>query len=515
MTFLEAAIEILRSESEPLHYAEIARRAVERKLLSHVGRDPETAMKTCLTSAVKPEDAAIERAKPGYYQLKESARQTPPAAPSKPAAPAKSSENNTVKEAVVSTASDSTPKTTSSTPVPASEPAASTPGGGESKARVSFAAPAGSGLEGVTDVALVMANAMSRLADERPELRDELLAMQAARSKTPNEVEPARPGNDADFRGRRPGPHKPGAAPRPIEVVRLDAAGRREDAARKESREDSGPLVEEKASRRRRRRRRKRGRAEWGDLQRAAGGRSEEALDHIVRVMEEAGGRSMHVRQIAEALAAQGLLSTEVSELERMVTSSILLDVHELGISSRFYARGDARYQLRSGRLPEALAKAEKAFRTAHLDLEREARQQLVAWVSGLGVRALEALVRVWLAREGASLVTVLPPGKGVARLVVEEGESEDEAVRTLVVILPRRTGLDARHWEGEPEKLDCTSVTVVWTGEGEPSGDVRHVPSDELAEWMMRNRIGTTEIGLQALSLDPVFLESIGGLDT
>ena len=52
MTFLEAAIEVLRHEPEPLHFAEIAKRAVQRNLLSHVGRDPEAAMRTCLNSAV-------------------------------------------------------------------------------------------------------------------------------------------------------------------------------------------------------------------------------------------------------------------------------------------------------------------------------------------------------------------------------------------------------------------------------------------------------------------------------
>ena len=63
MTFLEAAIEVLRHEPEPLHFAEIAKRAVQRNLLSHVGRDPEAAMRTCLNSAVRGEQAILTRNK--------------------------------------------------------------------------------------------------------------------------------------------------------------------------------------------------------------------------------------------------------------------------------------------------------------------------------------------------------------------------------------------------------------------------------------------------------------------
>ena len=38
MTFTEAALEVLRSSSEPLHYKRITELAIERNLLSHVGK---------------------------------------------------------------------------------------------------------------------------------------------------------------------------------------------------------------------------------------------------------------------------------------------------------------------------------------------------------------------------------------------------------------------------------------------------------------------------------------------
>src|SRR5690349_19431256 len=85
MTFLEAAIEVLRHEPEPLHFAEIAKPAVQRNLPAHAGRDPEAAMRTCLNSAVRGEQAILTRNKPGYYALTPGiALPPPPAAPAVP-----------------------------------------------------------------------------------------------------------------------------------------------------------------------------------------------------------------------------------------------------------------------------------------------------------------------------------------------------------------------------------------------------------------------------------------------
>ena len=53
MTFLEAALEILRREGRPLHYKDLTERAMGKKLLTFVGRTPEVTMQTQLTAAVK------------------------------------------------------------------------------------------------------------------------------------------------------------------------------------------------------------------------------------------------------------------------------------------------------------------------------------------------------------------------------------------------------------------------------------------------------------------------------
>ena len=49
MTFTEAAAQVLRLVGKPLHYKEITDVAIEKNLLSHVGKSPEVTMGASLT----------------------------------------------------------------------------------------------------------------------------------------------------------------------------------------------------------------------------------------------------------------------------------------------------------------------------------------------------------------------------------------------------------------------------------------------------------------------------------
>ena len=70
MTFLEAALKILRREGKPLHYKDLTERAMEKKLLTFVGRTPEVTMQTQLTAAVKKAPGnPFVRVKPGIFGL--------------------------------------------------------------------------------------------------------------------------------------------------------------------------------------------------------------------------------------------------------------------------------------------------------------------------------------------------------------------------------------------------------------------------------------------------------------
>ncbi len=444
MTFLEAAIEILRDSDGAMHFAEVAKMAVDRNLLSHVGRDPEAAMRSCLTSAVRAgrdgDEPIIVRDKPGHYGIRPGATLPEPKAPPPPPAEEAKDVEESAPKAKATSSDEGGRKTRSrrrtrtargEAPAPASievipvrtkrgangeskraprvgakaKPASKTGKGRRTDAEeapaadvknVEFEAPSGSGLEGVTDVAVVMANAMSRLVEERPELRDELDAMQ----QTPDpEPEPA----------PLP-PMGPGA-----------------NLARSASRDNRD---EDRSSRRRRRRRRRGKRVDWSAESESRGGGpsvGEKLLDGVAAVLAESGPRSLHVRQIAETLAQKGLLGGEISEIERAVTAEILIDLHRRGRASRFVARGDARYQLQGTRLPERVAKAEQALRESARTLEAETQAQLLQWLQALGARALESLVRMWLSSEGFALHSALPPNRGLGKLVVEDPDPEDD----------------------------------------------------------------------------------------
>jgi hypothetical protein len=73
MTFTEAAAEVLRLAGKPLHYKEITEIAIEKNLLSHVGKSPEVTMGARLAALLKKEDKTnpIVRVKPGVFALRE------------------------------------------------------------------------------------------------------------------------------------------------------------------------------------------------------------------------------------------------------------------------------------------------------------------------------------------------------------------------------------------------------------------------------------------------------------
>jgi hypothetical protein len=245
---------------------------------------------------------------------------------------------------------------------------------------------------------------------------------------------------------------------------------------------------------------------------------SDSLLESVAEALDEAGPRSLHVRQIAEALANKGILGGEISEIERAVTSAVLLDIHTHGRTSRFSARGDARYQLQGTRLPEPAAKAEQAVREAVRTLEGETAAQLVQWLQTLGARALESLVRVYLQREGYALVATLPPNRGLGKLVVEEREPEEDEGRVLALVVPKRTSLEPKLWDGELERNKCTSLMVFTMGnipDEAALGDVRCVQAQELAAWLREQGLGVEKVSFEVSVLDPTLIESIGGLDT
>jgi hypothetical protein len=275
-------------------------------------------------------------------------------------------------------------------------------------------------------------------------------------------------------------------------------------------------MAEERSSRRRRRRRRRGKRVDWAgapDTRGGAGPAREKLLDQVAKALEDSGPRSLHVRQVAETLAGQGVLGGEISEIERAVTSAVLLDINMRGRASRFVARGDARYQLQGTRLPEKAAAAEQALREAVRVLEEETRAQLIQWLHSLGARALESLVRIYLSREGYQLVSAMPPARGVGKLVVDDGEEEG---RVLALVVPRRTPVDPKLWEGEAERNGCSSVLLfAMSDPPDDWNEGRCLGAGELAHWLKQNKLAVQQVTIEVPVLDPTVIESIAGLDT
>jgi hypothetical protein len=73
MTFTDAAAEVLRLLGRPLHYKEITDYAIEKNLLSHVGKSPEVTMGARLAALMKKDgpDNPLVRVKPGVFALRE------------------------------------------------------------------------------------------------------------------------------------------------------------------------------------------------------------------------------------------------------------------------------------------------------------------------------------------------------------------------------------------------------------------------------------------------------------
>ena len=73
MTFTDAAAEVLRLVGRPLHYKEITDIAIEKNLLSHVGKSPEVTMGARLAALLKKDSPELPliRVKPGVFALRE------------------------------------------------------------------------------------------------------------------------------------------------------------------------------------------------------------------------------------------------------------------------------------------------------------------------------------------------------------------------------------------------------------------------------------------------------------
>src|SRR3954463_212076 len=109
MTFTEAAAEVLRLVGRPLHYKEITDLAIEKNLLSHVGKSPEVTMGARLAALLKKtsKENPLVRVKPGGFALREwddatikAGKNENPRSPGDPGPTVRPSDDNTAAQAV-------------------------------------------------------------------------------------------------------------------------------------------------------------------------------------------------------------------------------------------------------------------------------------------------------------------------------------------------------------------------------------------------------------------------------
>ena len=124
-------------------------------------------------------------------------------------------------------------------------------------------------------------------------------------------------------------------------------------------------------------------------------------------------------------------------------------------------------------------------------------------------------MARMYLKREGYRVRSTMVPARGVCRLVVEDGDEEDE--RYLAVVVPKKSSMEMRVMESEAERANCAGVLAFVMGEmdEESTLDSRVISAGEFCDWMMRNEVGVRPLVLETPVLEARVIESIRGLDT
>jgi len=465
MTFLEAALEVLRLEGKPLHYKELTERVIGKKLLTFVGRTPEVTMQTQLTGAVKKAPGnPFVRVKPGIFGLlrypEVSAEERAAAAaaakpPEEPPKRARAEDESAPsgdrgrrrrrggrgREGAREGGRDEARRPTPAAPARAGHPQGSTDegeadepshgGGLSAEARAAALAETGV-LEGDDD---------ADGDEEVPRAMDSMDQDEADETAAPAPVQgagaPADEAADDGDEGDEEG------------VEGTAEAGGEKSEAGPDGRRPEGELG---AGRRRRRRRRRGGRGEaeeFGDSPRppagesatsapagdspafsssdppAGGASSSEAggapatsgsgdqgprrimtpVDAALEIMRgQAPGRGTAVRQIAEQATRRRLVHGEPNEAWRVMRTALAAEPRErlrAGTRPRVRPAGAGLFAL-SRRPPEAeLERAEQVFGEAKRALRERTLASLERRLSELPASAFEALTRVLLQREG------------------------------------------------------------------------------------------------------------------
>jgi hypothetical protein len=524
MTFLEAALEILKRERKPLHYKELTEKAMERKLLTFVGRTPEVTMQTQLTSAVKKAPGApFVRVKPGVFGLLRYPEYVPepvveekaaaPAAEEKPAEqgeargrrrrrggrgrrkdrrggddPRTEARAEEPRATETSASSDAMEAPEAEPQVAMDDQDSEEPNIGNLSAEARAAALAETGvLEGDIEEEDGEAEAEAAADDdadegagqegdqaddeEGDEAGDEAAEDSAAEVQTEADADNTEPLPIGD------------ATPTPVPVAEATPAPATTTAAPSPSTGSSG------------------------ESQGQGGGRRVMSpVDAAIEVLRgQSPGRGVHVRQIADSAVRRRLVHGEPNEAWRVMRAALASEPKErlrAGLRPRIKSAGSGLYAL-SRRVPDAdLEKAEFVFGEARRALRERTLAAVEQRLGDLPPASFEALVRVILQREGFGPATFVKKVEGTIYVEALRGRGFRPS-KCLIALRPGvaaagrramgelRAGIRAR---GQDEGLLLLAGRLAddaiseWKQSGQP---VEVVDGPALAETCVRHGIG------------------------
>jgi hypothetical protein len=448
MTFTEAALEVLRSAGEPLHYKKITELAIERNLLSHVGKTPEVTMSSRLAMMVKKDrgQAPIIKVKPGVFAIRESALQE-----LSPAALAAISEVEELDE--------------SATPLEAAvveeikSPAL--PGGDVFPEEEGDDDPILAGLEQETDSADRAGRRRRRRRrrgkGDKAEVGTEAPRVEPAR-EAPRERarEPVR--ESSRERDRRGADRARGEDRARSDERSRDDRGRHDSARRDSVRSDSGrndsPRNDGRNNDDRARRDSVRNEPAHSDdvnaldfnRQPGDGDLLGKDLADAVALVLARGDRAPHsFARIAELLVRRGRLSGSPAALAPTIAAAVRADISRAELTQsrpRFRARS-GRVSLSEWLLPKTLVRAEQDLLASAERHQSELRRALIQKLSELPTAGFAELLATWLNAEGVTaLRAVRRPGSSGSELhFAGTRKIGSEEVRLAIVV--QRGGRD------------------------------------------------------------------------
>jgi hypothetical protein len=519
MTFLEAALEILKRERKPLHYKELTEKAMERKLLTFVGRTPEVTMQTQLTSAVKKAPGApFVRVKPGIFGLLRYPEYVPePVVEEKAAPPAeeKSAEQGEGRgrrrrrggrgrRKDRRGGDEARTETRAEEPIPAAEAAASgesleapepeppvamddqdgdEPDIGNLSAEARAAALAETGvLEGDIEEEDGEADAEAAAEEETDEGAEQEGDQDGDQGgDDEGDDSAAQVQTEADADNTEPLPIGD-ATPTPTPVADATPAPATAATPSPASSSSSEPQGQ------------------------GSGRRVMSPVDAAIEVLRgQSPGRGVHVRQIADSAVRRRLVHGEPNEAWRVMRAALASEPKErlrAGLRPRIKSAGSGLYAL-SRRVPDAdLEKAEFVFGEARRALRERTLAAVEQRLGDLPPASFEALVRVILQREGFGPATFVKKVEGTIYVEALRGRGFRPS-KCLIALRPGvsaagrralgelRAGIRAR---GQDEGLLLLAGRLAddaiaeWKQSGQP---VEVVDGPALAETCVRHGIG------------------------